>query len=66
MRKLEHNETRIMKDCIYEIWYSAKNKTVYIYPPVKLVHLIDLRERLKYYGLPINNIVVGRLYDNYL
>lgn len=59
------NEMRILKDLKIEIWYSYINKTVYIIPPVKVRHLVDIKKMLKYYNLDIENIVVGRLYEGY-
>ena len=59
------NEIRILKDLKIEIWYSYINKTVYIKPPVKARHLVDIKKMLKYYNLDIENIVVGRLYEGY-
>lgn len=56
---------RILKDLNYEIWYIQSNKTVYIYPPVKVLHLLEIKNMLKYYDLEIDNIVVGRIYDCY-
>lgn len=57
---------RILKDLKYEIWYMPDNETVYIYPPIKVRHLRELKVLLSYYDIKISNIVVGRLYENYL
>lgn len=57
---------RILKDIIYEVYYMEDNKTVYIIPPIKTIHLVELKQMLKYYNLDIKNIVVGRVYESYL
>lgn len=59
-------EIRILNDLTVEVWYSYKNQTVYIIPPIKVRHLLELKKMLKYYDLEIKNIVVGRLYEVYL
>lgn len=56
---------KILKDLIYDVYYVKENKTVYIYPPVKVRDLIQIKQMLKYYSLDIENIVVGRMYENY-
>lgn len=56
---------RILKDLKYEVWYMWDNKTVYIYPPVKVLDLIQIRNMLKYYDLDIKNIIVGKRYEMY-
>lgn len=56
---------RILKDLKYEVWYNPRNKTIYIYPPVKVEDLIQIRNMLKYYDLDIKNIIVGRRYEMY-
>jgi len=56
---------RILKDLNYEVWYIPSNKTVYIYPPVKVLDLLEIKNMLKYYDLEIDNIIVGRIYDYY-
>lgn len=57
---------RILKDLKYEIWYSPKFETIYIYPPVKVRHLSAIKKYLEYYEISVKNIVIGRLYENYL
>jgi hypothetical protein len=52
---------RILKDLKYEIYYNKDDKTVYIMPPVKVIHLAEIRTYLKYVALDIKNIVVGRI-----
>jgi len=52
---------RILKGLKYEIYYNEENKTVYILPPVKVIHLNEIRTYLKYVALDIKNIVVGRI-----
>ena len=56
---------KILKDLIYDVYYVKENKTVYIYPPVRVRDLIQIKQMLKYYSLDIENIVVGRMYENY-
>lgn len=57
---------RILKDLPYEIWYNPQNKNIYIYPPVKVRDLDNIRTYLKYYKLEINNIIIGRYNEVYL
>ena len=57
---------RILKDLKYEVWYNPENKTIYIYPPVKVLDLNYIRVYLKYYNLEIDNIVIGRYNEVYL
>lgn len=56
---------RIFQDLDYEIWYTPQNKTIYIYPPIKTIHLIEIKKILKYYALDIENIIVGKIGDTY-
>lgn len=60
-----NNATRILQDLKIEVWYNGDNKTVYIYPPVKVIHFLEIKNMLKYYNLEIKNIVVGRLNETY-
>lgn len=57
---------RILKDLPYEIWYNPQNYTIYIYPPIKVRHLEEIKTMLKYYSLKIENIVIGRYNEAYL
>ena len=61
-----NKEIRLLSDTIYKVYYVDSNKTVYILPPVKVKHLKEIRNMLKYYKLDIKNIVVGRVYESYL
>lgn len=56
----------ILQDLKYQIVYVEEFKTVYIYPPVKVIHINQIRNYLKYYNLDIKNIVVGRPYEELL
>ena len=56
---------RILTDSKYYIYYEPSNKTVYVYPPIKVRHLTELKEALKYYDLEIDNIIVGKRFDTY-
>lgn len=57
---------RIFEDLPYEIWYIPDTKTIYIYPPIKVRHLGELRVLLNRAKIEVSNIIVGRLYENYL
>ena len=55
---------RIYKNTDYEIYYAFNNKTVYIYPPINVLQFMILTKSIKA-NYDVDNIVVGRLYDNY-
>lgn len=55
---------RILQDFKFDIYYVEENKTIYIYPPVSVYAFKEIKKALKYYDLEIENIVVGRLYEN--
>ena len=56
---------KLFGELIYNVYYCEDNKTVYIQPPVKVVHLSVIKKRLSYTNLDIENIVVGRPYEVY-
>lgn len=56
---------RLFRELIYNIYYVEENKTVYIQPPVKVIHLNLIKKRLSHLNLEIDNIVVGRPYEVY-
>lgn len=61
---LKRDYIRIYKNTEYEIYYSYKNKTAYIYPPISVLYFMVLAKSIKA-NYDVDNIVVGRLYENY-
>jgi len=57
---------RIFKELPYEIYYDLDEKTIYIYPPVKVFHLLELKMLFKRANIEVSNIIVGRPYERYL
>jgi len=64
---MKEEPIRILKTLPYEVWYWGYNKTVYIYPPVKVKHLKQFQKYFRTTSkYKVDNIIIGRLYENYL
>ena len=52
---------RILEWLKYEIYYDVINKDIHIHEPIKVRHLIELKQILKNLNIEYTNIRIGRI-----